>query len=128
MNYDELKEKIAESIDEFLKINLDGRSFDDLFIDNMAANVIYRCEDVLRVPDSWISIVERVPSRQEYFTFKNGEVLCYKRLNIAFQTDTVEYDIGYYDGYKWFNERGHRINNVIAWKPFIPYNQELTGK
>ena len=123
MNSDEIKERIAESIDEFLKIYWDGKSFDNLFLKNMASHLMYKCGDILNTPDAWISIVERLPNRQEYLTIKEDDPVSLKRLEIAFQTDTIEYDIGYYDGYKWFNERGRKIQNVIAWKPFVLYKQ-----
>ena len=121
MNNDEIKEKIAETIDKFLKDNWSGKSFDSLFLKSMAANLIYNCRDILNTSDSWISIVERLPDRQDYLIFRENDSISLRRLDIAFQTDTIEYDIGYYDGYKWFNERGRKIQNVIAWKPFIQY-------
>ena len=72
--------------------------------------------------DSWISIAEKLPTESEYLTFYKDGSSSFKRLNIAFKTDTIEYAIGYYDGYKWFTDR-HKIKNVIAWKPFMIYEE-----
>lgn len=62
----------------------------------------------------WIYCNERFPKLTEY-SYEN--VL--KRLEIAYMTDTVEYAIGYYDDYKWIDKRNRKIDNVIAWKPFL---------
>lgn len=67
----------------------------------------------------WIPVAERLPSKEEYTAkAKNGEEY-YKRLLIAYMTDTVEYEIGFYDGYKWMAEPPMwRIKDVLAWMPF----------
>lgn len=79
--------------------------------------------DALTTDNSWTSIIERLPNRQEYLTFRDDNSCHYTRLEIAFQTDTIMYDIGYYDGYKWFTDRLHKIENVVAWRPFIKYKE-----
>lgn len=79
--------------------------------------------DALTTNNSWTSIIERLPERQEYLTFRDDNSCSYTRLEIAFQTDTIMYDIGYYDGYKWFTDRLHKIENVVAWRPFIKYKE-----
>lgn len=70
----------------------------------------------------WISVEERLPSEDEYLTHHNDRLSSLKRITIAYMTDTVEYTIGCYDGYKWMNQLGNKkIENVVAWKPFETY-------
>lgn len=79
--------------------------------------------DEISTNSSWTSIIEKLPTREEYLTIRDDNVCYYTRLEIAFQTDTVMYDIGYYDGYKWFTDKHSKIENVIAWRPFIEYKE-----
>ncbi len=67
----------------------------------------------------WISVKDRLPSKEEYTAkAKDGEEY-YTRFLIAYKTDIVEYEIGYYDGYKWMTEMPIRIiKDVLAWMPF----------
>ena len=62
-----------------------------------------RAMDIIRkhMNDGWIPVEERLPEKNEYFVntssnkdFPNGY---YRRLEIAYMTDTVEYIHGYYD-------------------------------
>lgn len=70
----------------------------------------------------WISVEERLPTKDEYLTHHNDGLDTLKRITVAYMTDTVEYDIGCYDGYKWLNQFCTRvIKDVIAWKPFETY-------
>ena len=76
----------------------------------------------------WISLEERMPEKNEYFVetssdkdFPNGY---YKRLEIAYMTDTIEYVHGYYDGYKWMDKYLDTIKNVVAWRIHEPYCPE----
>lgn len=62
----------------------------------------------------WIYCNERFPRLTEY---SHENVL--KRLEIAYMAEAVEYVIGYYDGYKWMDKGNRKIENVIAWKPFL---------
>lgn len=78
--------------------------------------------------DGWISVDERLPEKNEYFVetsgdkdFPNGY---YKRLEIAYMTDTIEYVHGYYDGYKWMDKYLDTIKNVVAWRIHEPYRPE----
>lgn len=82
-------------------------------------------------PDGWVPVEERLPEKNEYFVdtsndndFPNGY---YRRFEIAYMTDTIEYIHGYYDGYKWFNKWHAIINNVVAWKIHEPYCLERSG-
>lgn len=70
----------------------------------------------------WISVDDRLPTEDEYLTHHNDGLDTLKRITIAYMTDTIEYTIGCYDGYKWVNQLGNKkINNVVAWKPFEIY-------
>ena len=87
-------------------------------------------EDIIRkhMNDGWIPVEERLPEKNEYFVetisdkdFPNGY---YKRLEIAYMTDTIEYVHGYYDGYKWMDKYHDTIKNVVAWRIHEPYRPE----
>lgn len=70
----------------------------------------------------WISVDDRLPTPCEYVTPHDDGPDTLKRLLVAYKTDTIEYAIGCYDGYKWVNQLGNKkIKNVIAWKPFEVY-------
>ena len=67
----------------------------------------------------WIPVTEMLPSKEEYTAKAEDGTEYYIRLLIAYKTDTVEYEIGYYDGYKWMTEMPIRlIKDVVAWMPF----------
>ena len=67
----------------------------------------------------WISVDDRLPGKEEYTATTEYGTEYYIRLLIAYKTDTVEYEIGYYDGYKWMTEMPIRlIKDVVAWMPF----------
>ena len=75
--------------------------------------------------DGWIPVEERLPEKNEYFVdtsrnkdFPNGY---YRRLEIAYMTDTIEYVHGCYDGYKWMDKYLNAIKNVVAWRIHEPY-------
>lgn len=75
-----------------------------------------------RVKRGWISVDDRLPTEDEYLTHHNDGLDTLKRLLIAYQTDTIEYQIGCYDGWKWMNQLGNRVvKGVVAWKPFEAY-------
>lgn len=82
--------------------------------------------------DGWVSVEERLPEKNEYFVetsnnkdFSNGY---YRRLEIAYMTDTIEYVHGYYDGYKWMDKYHDTIKNVVAWRIHEPYRPERSEK
>ena len=94
------------------------------------ASAFELCVEIIRkhMNDGWISVEERLPEKNEYFVetsgdkdFPNGY---YKRLEIAYMTDTIEYVHGYYDGYKWMDKWYGIIKNVVAWKIHDPYRPE----
>lgn len=77
----------------------------------------------------WISVKERLPKKEEYTAKSKDGTEYYVRLLIAYKTDIVEYEIGYYDGYKWLTEMPMRIiKDVIAWKPFEPLPEPPKGE
>lgn len=75
---------------------------------------------------SWIPVVERIPAENEY------RVVCaahsgkpfLRRFEVAYVTDTVGYQFGYYDGYKWIDKSNKEIPNVVAWKNHEPFNPQ----
>ena len=80
----------------------------------------------------WIPVDKRLPEKNEYFVdtssnkdFPNGY---YRRLEIAYMTDTVEYIYGYYDGYKWMDKYLDAIKNVVAWRIHEPYRPERSNR
>ena len=74
----------------------------------------------------WIPVAEHLPTENEY------RVVCaahsgkpfLRRFEVAYITDTTEYQFGYYDGYKWINKSNKEISNVVAWKIHEPFNHE----
>lgn len=77
----------------------------------------------------WVSVTERLPSKEEYTAKAEDGTEYYVRLLIAHKTDTVEYKIGYYDGYKWMTEMPIRtIKNVVAWMLFPNMPQPPEGE
>ena len=92
--------------------------------------LLEKIEKIIRkhLNDDWIPVEERLPEKNEYFVetssdkdFPNGY---YKRLEIAYMTDTIEYVHGYYDGYKWMDKYLDTIKNVVAWRIHEPYHSE----
>lgn len=73
----------------------------------------------------WIPVAERIPVENEY------RVVCaahsgkpfLRRFEVAYITDTVGYQFGYYDGYKWIDKCYEVIQNVVAWKNHEPFIQ-----
>ena len=77
----------------------------------------------------WISVEDRLPGKEEYTATTEYGTEYYIRLLIAYKTDTVEYEIGYYDGYKWMTEEPIRLlKDVIAWMPFPNMPQPPKGE
>ena len=77
----------------------------------------------------WISVKDRLPSKEEYTAKTEDGTEYYVRLLVAYKTDIVEYEIGYYDGYKWMTEMPIRlIKDVVAWMPFPDMPQPPKGE
>ena len=96
-------------------------SIQEPFVDHLIANGVTMQE--------WISVKDRLPSKEEYTAKAEDETEYYVRLLIAYKTDIVEYEIGYYDGYKWMTEMPIRlIKDVVAWMPFPSMPQPPKGE
>ena len=96
-------------------------SIQEPLVDHLIANGVTMQE--------WISVKDRLPSKEEYTAKAEDETEYYVRLLIAYKTDTVEYEIGYYDGYKWMTEMPIRlIKDVVAWMPFPNMPQPPKGE
>ena len=81
------------------------------------------------VGSKWIPVTERVPSEEEYTATSEDGTEYYARFLIAYKTDIVEYEIGYYDGYKWMTEMPIRlIKDVVAWMLFPNLPQPPKGE
>lgn len=94
------------------------------FLAQQLYNAGYRKE----IQGEWISVDERLPTKDEYLTHHNDGLDTLKRITVAYMTDTLEYDIACYDGYKWLNQLCTRvIKDVIAWKPFEVYTPKMKG-
>lgn len=77
----------------------------------------------------WTPVAERLPGKEEYTAKAEDGAEYYVRLLIAYKTDIIEYEIGYYDGYKWMTEMPIRIiNDVVAWMPFPNLPQPPKGE
>lgn len=100
-------------------------SFGDCFPYRFADHLIAHGVTVLE----WISVKDRLPRKEEYIATTDDGTEYYVRLLIAYKTDTVEYEIGYYDGYKWMTEMPIRtIKNVMAWMLFPNMPQSPKGE
>lgn len=106
---------------------------EDHYIKKAWEHCLDRVVDIIRkhMNDGWVSVEDRLPEKNEYFVdtssnkeFPNGY---YRRLEIAYMTDTVEYIHGYYDGYKWMDEYLDAIKNVVAWRIHEPYRTERSS-
>lgn len=123
-------EKILEEIGELRGQAGSECTSEDHYIKKAWEHCLDRVVDIIRkhMNDGWVSVEDRLPEKNEYFVdtssnkeFPNGY---YRRLEIAYMTDTVEYIHGYYDGYKWMDEYLDAIKNVVAWRIHEPYRWE----
>lgn len=88
-----------------------------------------KCGEALRPSDrktltGWIPVEERLPLACEYEAKSLDGTEYYLRMEVAMMTDTLEYQIAYYDGFKWFNRSGNKLSGVVAWKVHQPYRPE----
>ena len=103
----DVKEKLLELLLPFIGM----RSWSERISNHLIANSV--------TVQEWIPVTERLPSKEEYAAKAEDGTEYYARLLIAYKTDIVEYEIGYYDGYKWMTEMPIRlIKGVVAWMPF----------
>lgn len=119
-------EEINRRIDEYVDHDYVRGSGDVVKGLSIAKSIVRK-----HMNDGWIPVDERLPEKNEYFVdtssnkeFPNGY---YRRLEIAYMTDTVEYIHGYYDGYKWMDEYLDAIKNVVAWRIHEPYRTERSS-
>lgn len=113
----DVREKLVELLDRFVD--------DDWYSsEEIADELIPRGVTV----QEWISVKDRLPSKEEYTEKAEDGTEYYVRLLIAYKTDIVEYEIGYYDGYKWMTEMPpRRIKDAVAWMPFPNLPQPPKG-
>lgn len=140
-----MREKLIEAVGSFkFPIEICGctigeyivpYSIQEPLVDHLIANlaVISNSETTTDkdtyVPSNWIPVTERLPSKEEYTAKAEDGTEYYVRLLIAHKTDIVEYEIGYYDGYKWMTEMPIRlIKDVVAWMPFPNLPQPPKGE
>lgn len=87
------------------------------------------CWKTKLVTARWTSVGERLPNKEEYTAKAKDGAKYYERFLIAYKTDVVEYEIGYYDGHKWMTEMPIRIiKDVLAWMPFPNLSQPPKGE
>lgn len=104
----DVREKLVELLDRFV--------YDDWYSNGEIAEKLIANGVTVQ---EWISVDDRLPSKEEYTAKSEDGTEYYVRLLIAYKTDIVEYEIGYYDGYKWMTEMPIRlIKDVVAWMPF----------
>lgn len=136
----DIREKlIREKVDLINTIDYAMRDFDDYLdeCNETCTPPIDKLEDFIADgvisagyrKREWIPVSERLPEKEEYTAKSKDGTEYYARLLLAYKTDIVEYEIGYYDGYKWLSEMPMRIiKDVIAWKQFEPLPGLLEGK
>ena len=114
----DVREKLVELIAETIELYPSER---EELADGLIANGV--------TVQEWISVEDRLPGKEEYTATTEYGTEYYIRLLIAYKTDTVEYEIGYYDGYKWMTEEPIRLlKDVIAWMPFPNLPQPPKGE
>ena len=121
------REKLVELIKEGIRKGLRAKGDDrlDYSFEDVADRLISNGVTV----QEWVSVKDRLPRKEEYTATAEDGTEYYIRLLIAYKTDTVEYEIGYYDGYKWMTEMPIRlIKDVVAWMPFPNLPQPPKGE
>ena len=127
----DVREKLVELLGNIYLPMMDGpntvgeytipHKFKEKIADHLIANGV--------TVQSWIPVTERLPRKEEYTATAEDGTEYYIRLLIAYKTDTVEYEIGYYDGYKWMTEMPiSLIKDVVAWMPFPNLPQPPKGE
>jgi len=123
------REKLVELLDNFHRDLSPFAGNEKLFVvDDNVEQAEYLIAHGVTVRE-WISVKDRLPSKEEYTARAEDGTEYYVRLLIAYKTDIVEYEIGYYDGYKWMTEMPIRlIKDVVAWMPFPNLPQPPKGE
>ena len=128
----DMKEKLAELLTDceakgFWSYGTDSKTGEHGGHEMTAEDIAdYLAENI---GSKWISVKDRLPSKEEYTAKAEDGTEYYVRLLIAYKTDIVEYEIGYYDGYKWMTEMPIRlIKDVVAWMPFPGLPQPPKGE
>jgi hypothetical protein len=114
---------VREKLVEIIQNSVGGcaRHWAEVIADGLIANGV--------TVQEWISVKDRFPEEDEYIAKTKDGIKYYRRLLIAYQTDIVEYEIGYYDGYKWLTEMPmRRIKDVVAWMLFPNMPQPPKGE
>lgn len=109
---------------------IDGFKMDNLLLSGNEEGIVERNILAIEALESmfnnrWIPVAERLPTENEYRVVcaAHSGKLFLRRFEVAYITDTTEYQFGYYDGYKWINKSNKEISNVVAWKKHEPFNQ-----
>jgi hypothetical protein len=128
------EEKIVRIVDHLIANGItvqDNTEISDEILEQLrnAPVTVMKEESTIEVVPKWISVKERLPSKEEYTAKAKDGTEYYVRLLIAYKTDIVEYEIGYYDGYKWMTEMPIKlIKDVVAWIPFPNMPQPPKGE
>ena len=126
----DVREKLVELLNGIINGGFKWHSYsyesgEQLNNDEIASHLIANGVTV----QEWVSVEDRLPGKEEYTATTEYGTEYYIRLLIAYKTDTVEYEIGYYDGYKWMTEEPIRLlKDVIAWMPFPNMPQPPKGE
>ena len=126
----DVREKLVELLNGIIDGGFKWHSYsyesgEQLNNDEIASHLIANGVTV----QEWVSVEDRLPEKEEYTATTEYGTEYYIRLLIAYKTDTVEYEIGYYDGYKWMTEEPIRLlKDVIAWMPFPNVPQPPKGE
>ena len=126
----DVREKLVELLNGIIDGGFKWHSYsyesgEQLNNDEIASHLIANGVTV----QEWVSVEDRLPGKEEYTATTEYGTEYYIRLLIAYKTDTVEYEIGYYDGYKWMTEEPIRLlKDVIAWMPFPNMPQPPKGE
>ena len=120
----DVREKLVEIVKKAAYSSLPSNTEDfhfNMFVMNLLSHGV--------TVQEWISATERLPDKEEYTAKSKDGTEYYVRLLIAYKTDIVEYEIGYYDGYKFMTEMPIRlIKDVVAWMPFPNMPQPPKGE
>ena len=126
----DVREKLVELLNGIIDGGFKWHSYsyesgEQLNNDEIASHLIANGVTV----QEWVPVEDRLPEKEEYTATTEYGTEYYIRLLIAYKTDTVEYEIGYYDGYKWMTEEPIRLlKDVIAWMPFPNVPQPPKGE